>query len=40
MINNVLILHDPDDHLPSDGFPNKLVWRAASGKLLKTITSP
>lgn len=39
-INNVFILHDPRDHLPSNGFPDKLVWRGANGHVLKTITWP
>lgn len=38
VINNVFILHDPRDRLPDNGFPNKLVWRAANGRVIKTIT--
>jgi len=38
VINNVFILHDPRDHLPNNGFANKLVWRAANGHVIKTIT--
>jgi hypothetical protein len=38
VINNVFILHDPRDRLPGNGFPNKLVWRAASGQAIKTIS--
>jgi hypothetical protein len=40
VINNVFILHDPRDRLPSNGFPNKLVWRTARGQASKTITWP
>ncbi|MGH2858859.1 MAG: hypothetical protein ACRDMJ_15400 [Solirubrobacteraceae bacterium] len=40
VIDNVFILHDPGDRLPSNGFPNKLVWRAANGRVIKTITRP
>lgn len=38
VINNVFILHDPQDRLPDNGFPTKLVWHAASGHVIKTIT--
>lgn len=38
VINNVFILHDPGDRLPDDGFPTKLVWRAANRHVIKTIT--
>jgi hypothetical protein len=38
VINNVFILHDPGDRLPDNGFPTKLVWRTASGHVIKTIT--
>jgi hypothetical protein len=38
VINNVFILHDPRDHLPNNGFPTKLIWRAANGHMIKTIT--
>lgn len=38
VINNVFILHDPGDRLPEYGFPYKLLWRAANGRVLKTIT--
>jgi hypothetical protein len=36
-INNVFILHDPQDRLPDNGFPYMLVWRASNGSLVKTI---
>jgi len=38
VIDNVFVLHDPSDRLPSDGFPTKLVWHAANGHVIKTIT--
>lgn len=38
VINNVFILHDPQDRLPGNGFPSKLIWRAANGHRIKTIT--
>jgi hypothetical protein len=37
VINNVYILHDPRDRLPS---PTRLVWHAANGHAIKTITWP
>ncbi|MGA2014457.1 MAG: hypothetical protein ABSH51_28565 [Solirubrobacteraceae bacterium] len=40
VIDNVFILHDVRDRLPSDGFPTRLVWRSASGAALETITRP
>lgn len=39
-IDNVFILHDARDRLPKNGFPNKMVWRAADGHVIKTITWP
>jgi hypothetical protein len=39
-INNVFVLHDPRGRLPSNGFPDTLVWRSATGKPIKTITWP
>jgi len=36
-INNVYILHNPHQRFPNYGFPDKLVWRSASGTVLKTI---
>lgn len=40
VINNVFVLHDAGDRLPSNGFPTKLVWHAATGHVIKTITWP
>ncbi len=40
VINNVFILHNPGQRFPDVGFPDRLVWRSASGTVLKTITSP
>jgi hypothetical protein len=40
VISNVYVLHDPGDRLPNDGFPTKLVWHAANGHVIKTITWP
>jgi hypothetical protein len=37
VINNVFILHNPRQQL---GSPTKLVWRDASGRILKTIRFP
>jgi hypothetical protein len=37
-ISNVYVLHDPADRLPGNGFPTKLVWHAANGRVIKTIT--
>lgn len=37
-INNVFILHNPGQRLPSNGLPDKLAWRGAAGQLIKTIT--
>jgi hypothetical protein len=38
VIDDVFILHNPHQRLPSNGFPDKLVWRSATGAVLKTIT--
>jgi hypothetical protein len=38
VISNVYVLHDPRDRLPNNGFPTKLVWHAANGRVIKTIT--
>jgi hypothetical protein len=40
VIDNVFILHDAGDRLPNNGFPSKLVWHAADGHVIKTITWP
>lgn len=40
VIDNVFILHDVGDRLPRDGFPQRLVWRAANGHVIKTIRRP
>ncbi len=40
VIDNVFVLHDPGDRLPDDGFPTKMVWRAADGHVIKTIDRP
>lgn len=40
VINNVYVLHDPGDRLPGNGFPTKLLWHAANGHVIKTITWP
>lgn len=40
VISNVYVLHDPGDRLPGYGFPRKLVWHAANGHVIKTITWP
>ena len=40
VISNVYVLHDPGDRLPSYGFPTKLIWHAANGHVIKTITWP
>ncbi len=39
VINNVFILHNPHQHLPHEGFPDKLIWRSTDGQIIKTITS-
>jgi hypothetical protein len=38
VINNVYVLHNPGDRLPGYGFPTKLVWHAANGHVIKTVT--
>jgi hypothetical protein len=38
VIDNVYVLHNPRDRLPNQGFPTKLVWHAANGHVIKTIT--
>jgi hypothetical protein len=37
VINNVFVLHNPRDRLPNEGFPTKVVWRAADGHVIKTF---
>jgi hypothetical protein len=37
VIANVFILHDTRDRLPNNGFPRKMVWRSASGQIIKVI---
>lgn len=37
-ISNVFILHNPRQRLPHDGFPTKIVWRAADERIIKTIS--
>jgi len=36
-VGNVWILPNPRQRLPDDGFPNKVVWRSATGIVIKTI---
>ena len=36
-ISNIFILHDTRDRLPNNGFPRKMVWRSASGQIIKVI---
>jgi hypothetical protein len=39
VIDNVFILHNPRQRLPENGFPTKLVWRGAHGRVIRTIRS-
>lgn len=39
-IGNVFIVPDPRQRFPNEGFPSKMVWRSASGAVLKTISGP
>lgn len=37
-IGNVFIVPDPGQRFPNDGFPAKMVWRSATGAVIKTIS--
>jgi hypothetical protein len=37
-IDNVFIVPDPGRRFPNDGFPDKMVWRSATGTLIQTIS--
>jgi hypothetical protein len=38
-ISNVFILSDPHQRFPNSGFPNKMVWRSATGTVIKTFNT-
>jgi hypothetical protein len=37
-IDNVFIVPDPGRRFPNDGFPDKMVWRSATGTVIQTIS--